>query len=86
MLYCLHDIISSLKSNFLVHYERMTHFMTLETIERINALSRKQRSTGLTEEEKQEQLLLRRQYIDNIKIQITQALGQDDPTAPIHEQ
>lgn len=58
--------------------------MTLETIERINALSRKQRSTGLTEEEKQEQLLLRRQYIDNIKI--TQALGQDDPTAPIHEQ
>ncbi|WP_018702370.1 MULTISPECIES: DUF896 domain-containing protein [Sporomusaceae] len=60
--------------------------MTLETIERINALSRKQRSTGLTEEEKQEQLLLRRQYIDNIKIQITQALGQDDPTAPIHEQ
>jgi uncharacterized protein YnzC (UPF0291/DUF896 family) len=64
----------------------MTHFMTLETIERINALSRKQRSTGLTEEEKQEQLLLRRQYIDNIKIQITQALGQDDPTAPIHEQ
>lgn len=60
--------------------------MTLETIERINALSRKQRSTGLTEEEKQEQLLLRRQYIDNIKVQITQALGQDDPTAPIHEQ
>lgn len=60
--------------------------MTLETIERINALSRKQRSTGLTEEEKQEQLLLRRQYIDNIKIQITQSLGQDDPTAPIHEQ
>lgn len=60
--------------------------MTLETIERINALSRKQRSTGLTEEEKQEQLLLRRQYIDNIKTQITQALGQDDPTVPIHEQ
>ena len=65
----------------LCNYERMTHFMTLETIERINALSRKQRSIGLSDEEKQEQAQLRRQYIDNIKVQISQALGHDDEPA-----
>ena len=55
--------------------------MTLETIERINVLSRKQRSIGLSDEEKQEQAQLRRQYIDNIKVQISQALGHDDEPA-----
>ena len=55
--------------------------MTLETIERINALSRKQRSIGLSDEEKQEQAQLRRQYSDNIKVQISQALGHDDEPA-----
>jgi uncharacterized protein YnzC (UPF0291/DUF896 family) len=44
--------------------------ITREMIERINALSRKQRSVGLTEEEKNEQALLRRTYIDNIKGQV----------------
>ena len=41
-----------------------------EMIARINELSQKQRSIGLTEEEKVEQAVLRRQYIDNIKAQV----------------
>ena len=41
-----------------------------EMIARINELSQKQRSIGLTEAEKVEQAALRRQYIDNIKTQI----------------
>lgn len=41
--------------------------MQPNTIERINALARKARETGLTEEEKQEQASLRREYIDAMK-------------------
>ncbi len=41
-----------------------------EMIARINELSQKQRSIGLTEAEKVEQAVLRRQYIDNIKAQV----------------
>ena len=37
--------------------------MTEEKIKRINELARKQKSEGLTEEEKQEQYVLRREYI-----------------------
>ena len=44
--------------------------ITREMIDRINILSRKQRSTGLTEEEKNEQALLRQAYIENIKRQV----------------
>ena len=36
-------------------------------MERISFLSRKQRSEGLTELEKQEQAILRKEYIDEIK-------------------
>jgi len=43
---------------------------TKEMIDRINALSQKQRECGLNEEEKTEQALLRRQYLDNIKEQV----------------
>ena len=53
--------------------------ITREMIERINELSRKQRSGNLTDEEKSEQALLRRQYIDNIKGQIRSQL---DASAP----
>ena len=38
-----------------------------ERVERINQLARKQRSEGLTEEEKAEQAVLRREYIDSFK-------------------
>lgn len=41
--------------------------MTQEKIDRINELARKQRNDGLTEEEKQEQFVLRREYIDSFK-------------------
>lgn len=38
-----------------------------EEIERINVLSRKKKSEGLTEEETIEQKTLRRKYIDSVK-------------------
>lgn len=41
--------------------------MTQEKIDRINQLARKQKAEGLTEEEKQEQYLLRREYIESYK-------------------
>ncbi len=41
--------------------------MTQEKIDRINELARKQKNVGLTEEEKQEQYILRREYIDSFK-------------------
>ncbi len=41
--------------------------MTQEKINRINELARKQKAQGLTEEEKQEQYILRREYIDSFK-------------------
>lgn len=41
--------------------------MTQEKIDRINALARKQKSEGLTEEEKAEQAVLRREYIEGYK-------------------
>ncbi len=41
--------------------------MQPNAIDRINALARKARETGLTEEEKQEQARLRREYIDAMK-------------------
>lgn len=48
--------------------------ITRELIDRINELSRKQRNGGLSPEEKEEQALLRRQYIDAIKAQVRQTL------------
>lgn len=41
--------------------------MTEEKIKRINALARKQKAEGLTEEEKAEQTVLRREYIEAYK-------------------
>ncbi|MFZ5596255.1 MAG: DUF896 domain-containing protein [Bacillota bacterium] len=48
--------------------------ITKEMIDRINWLARKQRSTGLSEEEKQEQQKLRREYLDCIRAQVVNAL------------
>ena len=41
--------------------------MTEEKIKRINELARKQKAEGLTEEEKNEQYVLRREYIESFK-------------------
>ncbi len=41
--------------------------MTQEKIDRINALARKQKTEGLTEQEKAEQAALRREYIEAYK-------------------
>ena len=41
--------------------------MEQKKIERINELAKKQKSQGLTEQEKQEQYTLRREYIDSFK-------------------
>lgn len=40
--------------------------MDQKKIDRINALARKQKQEGLTEEERKEQALLRREYIDSV--------------------
>lgn len=48
--------------------------ITKELIARINALSQKQRLCGLNEEEKTEQTILRRQYLDSIKEQVHEQL------------
>ncbi len=41
--------------------------MEQKKIDRINFLARKSREEGLSEEEKQEQAMLRREYIDSYK-------------------
>ena len=41
--------------------------MEQSRIDRINVLARKSKAEGLTEEEKQEQAVLRREYIDSVK-------------------
>lgn len=41
--------------------------MNEEKIARINALARKSKAEGLTEEEKNEQVLLRQEYIANVR-------------------
>ncbi len=48
--------------------------MTQEKIDRINFLARKQKSEGLTDEEKQEQFILRREYIDSFKASLVSQL------------
>ncbi|MFZ5352998.1 MAG: DUF896 domain-containing protein [Bacillota bacterium] len=48
--------------------------ITKEMIDRINFLSRKSKAEGLTEEEKSEQQVLRRKYVDAIKYQVRKQL------------
>ncbi len=56
-----------------------------ESIARINELSRKQRSEGLTESEKDEQARLRRLYLDHIKGQVKTALAAAQPEEHHHD-
>ncbi|MBM7855007.1 uncharacterized protein YnzC (UPF0291/DUF896 family) [Desulfohalotomaculum tongense] len=48
--------------------------ITKELIDKINALARKQRSEGLTEEEKKEQQKLRKIYLQGIRKQVIDQL------------
>lgn len=48
--------------------------MTQEKINRINELAHKSKTVGLTDEEKQEQTVLRREYIDSFKASLVSQL------------
>lgn len=52
--------------------------MNQEKIERINALYRKSKVEGLTEEEKKEQDLLRKEYIASVKSNLRNQLNNID--------
>ncbi len=48
--------------------------ITKELVDRINLLARKQRSEGLTDEEKAEQHGLRQKYLEGIRFQVVDAM------------
>ena len=52
----------------------MENRITKEMIDRINVLAKKSKGEGLTEEEKQEQQVLRKQYIEAFKANFRQQL------------
>ena len=59
--------------------------MEVEKIDRINALAHKAKSVGLTEEEKKERELLRKEYLASVRINLRSQLDnidvkQDDGT------
>ena len=52
--------------------------MTQEKIDRINALYRKSKAEGLTEEEKKEQDLLRKEFVASVKRNLRSQLNNID--------
>lgn len=52
--------------------------MTQEKIDRINALYRKSQAEGLTEEEKKEQALLRKEFVASVKSNLRSHLNNID--------
>ena len=52
--------------------------MTQEKIDRINALYRKSQAEGLTEEEKKEQALLRKEFVASVKSNLRSQLNNID--------
>lgn len=56
--------------------------MTEEKIKRINELYRKSKAEGLTEEEKKEQALLRKEFIANVRGNIRSQLNAIDIVEP----
>ena len=56
--------------------------MEQSKIDRINVLARKSKAEGLTEEEKAEQAVLRREYIDSVKASL---IGHLDNTYEVDE-
>ena len=59
--------------------------ITKELIARINALSRKQRSVGLTPAEKEEQRRVRAIYLADIRAQVTGMLDQIEVVDQVEE-
>ena len=56
--------------------------MNQEQIDRINALYRTSKAEGLTEEEKKEQALLRKQYVADVKKNLAAQLNNIDMVNP----
>ena len=56
--------------------------MDQKKIDRINALARKSKAEGLTEEEKKEQALLRQEYIAVVRRNLRSQLNQIDIVNP----
>ena len=52
--------------------------MKPEKIQRINELSRKSKAEGLTEEEKKEQAVLRREFVESFRSNLKAQLGNID--------
>ena len=52
--------------------------MEVEKIDRINALAQKAKSVGLTEEEKKERELLRKEYIASVRMNLRAQLDNVD--------
>lgn len=48
--------------------------VTPELVDRINELSRKQRTVGLDDQEREEQAVLRRKYLDSFRANLQSAL------------
>ncbi len=56
--------------------------MRQEQIDRINALYRKSKAEGLTEAERREQEMLRKQFVADVKKNLTAQLNQIDVVNP----
>lgn len=55
-------------------------------IKRINELYHKSKTEGLTEEEKKEQAILRREYIDSVKASFTSQMGPKEEWIELNRQ
>ena len=55
-------------------------------IKRINELYHKSKTEGLTEAEKQEQAILRREYIDSVKASFTSQMGPKEEWIELNRQ
>ena len=55
-------------------------------IKRINELYHKSKTEGLSEEEKQEQAILRREYIDSVKASFTSQMGPKEEWIELNRQ
>ena len=71
---------NSVKKDF--SHAGMEIFMKQEQIDRINALYRKSQAEGLTEAEKEEQAMLRKAYVADVKRNLVAQLNNIDMQNP----